>query len=190
MTDNTSESSGEWLAVIACSLDWERYLLACWRLGRDDYIVPKLLSGSRDSHSFSFCIFLLWLWCNDGTKSVAFIFPSGLWGSWGPGTVSYRAGLSLNSPLPLMRLAKWNLCVLLASVLPALHKTTKVMEYTKSIPSGDIFKRASHNSSCQESHDWPLGCRIKSYDYHERGQQDSQDSSNPEVRSETPQTYS
>lgn len=162
MTDNTSKSSGEWLAVIACSLDWERYLLASWRLYEMATLWPSFwVEVETHLHSFLFCIFLLWLWCNDWTKSVAFIFPSVLWGSWGPGTVPYRAGLSLNSPLPLMRSAKWNLCVLLDSVLPTLHKTIKVMEYTKSIPSGDIFKRASHNSSCQESRDWPLGCRIK-----------------------------
>lgn len=139
-----------------------------------------------DTH-FYFVFFSSGFECNDWTKSVAFIFPSVLWGSCRAGTVSYRAGLSLNSPLPLMPSAKWNLCVLLASVLPTLHKTTKAMEYTKSIPSGDIFKTASHNCSCQGSRDWPLGCRIKSCDYHERGHQDS---SNPEVRSETPQSYS
>lgn len=104
----------DWLVVIACGLDWEGYLLACWWLERDDTSCSSFwVEVETHLHSSLFCIFPLWLWVWWLNQVCSFhFFPSVLWGSWEAGTLSYRAGLSLNSPLPLMQTAKWDLCLI------------------------------------------------------------------------------
>lgn len=63
MTANAPKSGGERLAVTACGLDWEGYLLACWWLGRDGTSCPSFwVEVETHLHSSLFCVFLLWLW--------------------------------------------------------------------------------------------------------------------------------